>query len=601
MLNSIFRKTVTTVLFLSATLLNLNISNAGASLNAPLPHAIRGDSVISSAPINVSITPMLNALVISWSAPADTGSEPIQSYTFTATSADSTEICSTSVLSCTIYGLNGGETYEVTGTAFNSVGNSAPSAPLSGTPWSLPDPPSNVTVTPGVHSILVQWDIPHSNGGTPIESYQVTATSDDGTHSFTCVTGSTSCKIGGLSPLWRLNVEVIADTAAGWSDVGAAQEAINAAPRAGGGVLPLAPIAVVGKKTELLAYGVPGNSIVAVSLSGITRGCKANAEGQCIIIETLRRTGLLAGTTMNLVQGKHHTLPPFVIRGSEASIAERTRQRGEPFSVSVVSGVPGSTASIFGPVGEVRSVHLSSEGFGSISVAASNLGWGSITVMDSGIVLLNMSVLTTSVPSSPSQPTVDGGNGSISVQWSPPASNGFLPIRKYIAYVGSNPMLSCTSGGTQCTIRGLPNNVNYRIRVKAENQDGASPPSAPSAVVHASKYAAAWNAWRRAAMPILQDMERQLIIYNYDASQLDVGMFTALNQLYLDNVEFGALPTSPSERANVAGGTLIGDVLYLSQSCSDAVQNYNYCLFGGGTTTLSDVVYYINLIDSIEL
>ena len=102
-------------------------------------------------------------------------------------------------------------------------------------------------------------------------------------------------------------------------------------------------------------------------------------------------------------------------------------------------------------------------------------------------------------------------------------------------------------------------------------------------------------------MPILQDMERQLIIYNYDASQLDVGMFTALNQLYLDNVEFGALPTSPSERANVAGGTLIGDVLYLSQSCSDAVQNYNYCLFGGGTTTLSDVVYYINLIDSIEL
>ena len=135
-----------------------------------------------TAPSAVTAQAANASAVVSWTAPASTGGEPISSYIITpfmGTAAQTPTVISGNppATSATVTGLTNGTAYTFTVTAANPVGAgpaSAASAPVTpSTPTTVPGTPTAVTATAGVSSVTVVWTAP-GNGNSPITSYTVT-------------------------------------------------------------------------------------------------------------------------------------------------------------------------------------------------------------------------------------------------------------------------------------------------------------------------------------------------------------------------------------------------------------------------------------------
>ncbi len=90
-------------------------------------------------------------------------------------------------------------------------------------------------------------------------------------------------------------------------------------------------------------------------------------------------------------------------------------------------------------------------------------------------------------PTAPGTPRLEGavGNGQVTMTWTSALDNG-LPITKYVAVATAPDGATGTNDNCQtttCTITGLTNGGHYTVKVHAENQLGAGPASAESAVV----------------------------------------------------------------------------------------------------------------------
>ena len=107
---------------------------------------------IPAAPTSVVATPGNGTATISWSAPTETGNSPIVSYTASAVASASDPTCTVSTgTSCTITGLTNGTSYDVTVTATNAAGTSAPSRV--------------VTVVPHVNLASTGFDVQAAGSG----------------------------------------------------------------------------------------------------------------------------------------------------------------------------------------------------------------------------------------------------------------------------------------------------------------------------------------------------------------------------------------------------------------------------------------------------
>jgi hypothetical protein len=106
------------------------------TLSATLPIVASGNIVgIPTPPTAVIATAGDGKATVSWSAPVDTGSSPVTSYTASAVEAANDPTCTTtSATTCVIAGLTNAKTYSVTVTATNAAGTSSPSVAVSVTP-----------------------------------------------------------------------------------------------------------------------------------------------------------------------------------------------------------------------------------------------------------------------------------------------------------------------------------------------------------------------------------------------------------------------------------------------------------------------------------
>ena len=92
-------------------------------------------------------------------------------------------------------------------------------------------------------------------------------------------------------------------------------------------------------------------------------------------------------------------------------------------------------------------------------------------------------VIGASVPSAPSEVTAAAGDGSASVNWSPPSSDGDSPITGYIVSAVGTDRICTTTGATFCVVSGLTNGSAYTFTVVAENSVGTGSSSATSVPV----------------------------------------------------------------------------------------------------------------------
>jgi titin len=113
---------------------------------------------------------------LDWTAPADDGGADVTNYQVwrrTGTAAAALVATVGDVLTYTNTGLTNGTTYWYTVVAVNSVGPGAPSNEVSATPATRPSAPRSLKAQKVFGGIQLTWQVPTSNGGSPITAYRI--------------------------------------------------------------------------------------------------------------------------------------------------------------------------------------------------------------------------------------------------------------------------------------------------------------------------------------------------------------------------------------------------------------------------------------------
>ena len=181
--------------------------------------AVSGAVVLYEAPGVVtisSVTTSSQSATITWSAPTVLGGSTITGYVVTA--APGGNDCYTTTTSCVVVGLSNGTAYTFSVTAITAAGYaSTTSTSSSSTPLSAPSAPVWVHATAGNESIVVAWLAPHTNGGSPITGYTVTASASGVTLPAPCTTTALTCTFTGLTDNVAYTFTVTATTLGGTS------------------------------------------------------------------------------------------------------------------------------------------------------------------------------------------------------------------------------------------------------------------------------------------------------------------------------------------------------------------------------------------------
>jgi Domain of unknown function (DUF4082)/Fibronectin type III domain/Bacterial Ig domain len=383
------------------------------------------------APTGVTATSGNGSATVSWTAPSNGGSA-ITSYTvtpFVGSAAQTPVTVTAPATSTTVTGLTNGTTYTFTVSATNAIGTgsaSAPSNAVTPTGPTTPGAPTGVTATSGNGSATVSWTAPSSNGGSAITSYTVTpfVGSAAQTSLAVTVTGNPPATSAMVPGLTNGTSYTFTVSATNAIGTGSASAASNAVTPTG----PTAP----GAPTAVTATA--GNGSATVSWTAPGNGGSAITS---------------------------YTVTPYV--GSTAQ------------TPTVVMGSPPATSTTL--PGLVNGTTYT------FTVSATNaIGTGPASAASNAV--------TPTAPTAPGAPTgvtATAGNGSATVSWTAPGSNGGSAITSYTVtpFIGSTAQAPVTvnAPATSTTVNGLTNGTSYTFTVSATNAVGTGPASAASNAV----------------------------------------------------------------------------------------------------------------------
>jgi invasion protein IalB len=456
--------------------------SAESAPSAPVTPATTPD-----APLDVSAVAGNASATVSWTAPGD-GGAPVIRHTVTATPGGAT--ATTTGTSATVAGLANGTAYSFTVHAVNDVGNGPESAASNAvTPSTTPGSPSNVTAEPGNGQATVTWSAPASDGGSPVTGYTVTASPGGATAS----TAETSAIVAGLANGTSYTFTVVATNANGDSEPSAASNSVTPA------TTPDAPTAVnatAGPGTATVSWTAPasdgGSPVTQYTVTASPGGATVTGATTSATV-----TGLTNGTSYtftvragNDVGDSAESTPskeviPVDVPGAPTDVTA-TRGNGEAtvswtapaanggrvvtgYTVTASSGATvttgGATTVVFGGLANGTSY--------TFTVRATNdVGNGPESAPSNAVT-------PATTPGAPTDVRGTGINGGATVTWTAPASNGGSAITQYTV-TASPGGATATSSTTSATVTGLTNGLPYTFTVRAANEVGTGPQSAPS-------------------------------------------------------------------------------------------------------------------------
>jgi hypothetical protein len=178
---------------------------------ASVSSASVGHIAAPDSPAAVALTSSNRALGVSWTE-SSTGTITFKA-TATAT-GKATKSCVTHRLACSITSLVNGVVYDVSVTARNAGGTSAPSTPVSQI-VGVPGPPLSVHTTAGIASATIKWAKSKASGVTHTTGYMATAAPGGFSCSTSGTTPAQTCVISGLTTGTTYTVTVTATNAYG--------------------------------------------------------------------------------------------------------------------------------------------------------------------------------------------------------------------------------------------------------------------------------------------------------------------------------------------------------------------------------------------------
>jgi hypothetical protein len=269
---------------------------------------------------------------------------------------------------------------------------------------SLPGPPQGFSAAPGTSSISLQWGAPKSDGGFPITSYTITASSFASASSLssasstiqangisrastTKIVGPTthSTVLTGLAAGRYYWVTITAQTQVG-SSKAVATASIALSNAASFTVVATTPVGVTKQPLTVFVLGAPLGARVRIEVGAVTTACIADRSGRC---SATVRPSAVGATTLKAQYGigasKHtaRAVGKFYVAKVHGSvhIAKGARE-----SISIRSGVPSSLMTITD--GQLTaSTKLSRTGSGSTSIKEAAKGTVVFSVVDDGVLL----------------------------------------------------------------------------------------------------------------------------------------------------------------------------------------------------------------------
>ena len=463
-----------------AAQINIGDFNASKSGDYLGPYNVVGDgsicpmgqtvgATVPGAPTTPAATAGDASATVTWAPPASDGGSAITGYNVyegTAAGGESTTPLNTAPLppdttSFPVSGLTNGTTYFFTVTAVNAIGEGPPSAEVSATPASAgttptaPGAPTTPAVTAGDGSATVAWSPPASDGGSAVTGYNLYQGTSPGGESTTPINSiplSPTAVSDLVTSLTNGTTYFFTITAINSVGEGAPSAEVSGTPTSTAGPTapgaPTAPAAAAGDASATVTWSPPatdgGSPITGYNVyAGPTAGGESTTP--------LNPAPLSATAASYLVSSLTNATPYF-------------------FTITAVNAVGEG-----GPSAEVTATPHSSAG-----------------------------------PTAPAPPVSLGataGDGSATVTWSTPATDGGSPITGYNVYVGTaaggestTPVNTSPLSPSSSTklISSLTNGTAYYFIITAVNAVGESGPSAevsatPAPLSGATAPGAPWN------------------------------------------------------------------------------------------------------------
>ncbi|MDE2046278.1 MAG: fibronectin type III domain-containing protein [Thermoplasmata archaeon] len=227
--------------------------NAIGGSNASLP--VAGTPVGVPYPVRALVLlPSNHTLTVHWQAPLSDEGAPVVNYSVGWGSSPQSLIWSGSTGSGSnfwfnVTGLPDGARVYVAVRAWNAVGGSTLSSPVSGTPAGVPYPVRSVYVAGANNSLLINWTAPYSDDGSPVVNFSIGMGTSGGGLIWNNATGSgsvVSFRIGGLTNGVVLFVSVRA-----WNALGGSAPSTPTGGTPGGAPFPVVGLSVTSYNTTL--------------------------------------------------------------------------------------------------------------------------------------------------------------------------------------------------------------------------------------------------------------------------------------------------------------------------------------------------------------